>query len=112
MIRNRSNVPKKEWAPNHFAWALVENDELSVKLEEIPIGGKSNIHYHKRARQFFFVLNGKATVKVENQEHLLKNHDEIEIPQNKRHQISNTGAKKLLFILVSSPRVLEDDIFE
>lgn len=99
-----------EWAPNHFSWAVVDNQELSVKFEEIPSGGKSEEHSHKKSRQFFFMLKGESIVKIENSSFFLKKHDGIEIPQRKKHQIENKGKRTIRFILISSPRVQEDDI--
>lgn len=111
MIRNRSTVPVIEWASNHFSWPLVDSPELSVKFEEIPAGGKSELHYHNRSRQFFFILKGESVVKIENHSFLLKKYDGIEIPHRKKHQIENKGSGSLLFILISYPRVQEDDIY-
>jgi|Deesub1362A_J573_1020465.scaffolds.fasta_scaffold04504_3 mannose-6-phosphate isomerase-like protein (cupin superfamily) len=110
MLKNKSTAPSTEWTPNHFAWSLVDGDELSVKLEEIPEGGESELHFHEKSRQFFFILEGKADVKVEERCYQLKKHDGIEVLPGKKHQISNRGTQKLLFLLISSPKVQENDI--
>lgn len=111
MIKNKSTVDMFEWAPNHFSWPLVDRNDLSIKLEEIPVGGKSEFHFHKRAFQFFFILEGEAAIKVEDSSFELKRNDGIEIPLSRRHQIENVGRNKLLFILISSPKVQDNDIF-
>ncbi|MFX1255253.1 MAG: cupin domain-containing protein [Promethearchaeota archaeon] len=65
MLRNKSTVLSLEWAPNHFSWLLIDNRELSIKLEEIPVNGSSEPHYHKNSLQFFFILEGDALISVE-----------------------------------------------
>lgn len=111
MIKNKSTVQAVEWAPNHLSWSLVESPEWSIKLEEIPAGGKSGVHHHKRSRQFFFILRGESIVKVEGHSFLLKKYDGIEISLCQKHQIINNGNERLLFVLISSPNVQKDDIF-
>jgi mannose-6-phosphate isomerase-like protein (cupin superfamily) len=83
----------------------MERDELSIKLEEIPEGGGSELHFHEKSRQFFFILEGEADVKVEDCCYKLKKHEGIEVLPGKKHQISNRGTQKLLFLLISSPKV-------
>ena len=110
MIKNISNLNKVEWAYNHFAWSFVERDDLSIKMEEIPVGGMSELHHHKLSNQFFFILSGRAVVKVDSKDYELKEHEGIEIQKNQRHRIKNSGNEKLTFILVSFPKVLDTDV--
>ena len=111
MLKNMSKVPGVEWAPSHFSWTLVDYENICVKIEEIPPEGKSEIHFHTKSFQFFLILNGEATFKLEDRTLVLRKHDGIEIPSKKRHQILNPGKKNLQFLIISSPRVQEDDIF-
>jgi mannose-6-phosphate isomerase-like protein (cupin superfamily) len=111
ILKSKSTIQQTEWAPNHFAWPLVDDGKLSVKLEEIPVAGESDSHLHKRSWQFFFVLDGEADVDIKNQRYQLRKHCGIGVFPNQQHQISNLGSEKLVFLLISSPRVEGDDIF-
>lgn len=110
MIRNRSNVLSQEWSPSHFAWSLTDRNEVSIKVEEIPVAGHSDAHYHKESRQFFFILEGRAKVDLTEGGYMLKKFDGIEISTESMHQISNIGEEKLLFLLISWPKVQEHDV--
>lgn len=110
MKKNKLTISPMEWAPHHFAWHLVDHTELSVKLEEIPAGGSSGLHYHKKSRQFFFVLQGQASIKLEDRQYLLQKQEGLEIQPNQKHQISNNANENLRFLLISSPGIQQDDI--
>ena len=110
MIKNISNLKKVEWALNHFAWSFIDRDDLSIKLEEIPGGGMSDMHLHKISNQFFLILSGMAVVKIDKKRYELKEQEGIEIQKNQRHLIKNSGNEKLTFMLVSFPKVLDTDI--
>jgi len=112
MKKSRSNVPRVEWAKGHFSWQLVEKNELSIKIEEIPPLGQSEIHYHAKSFQFFFLLQGEASFLLAKDSFPLKEHESVEVSQKRRHQIKNTGEDKCLFLLVSLPKVQEADIFD
>jgi mannose-6-phosphate isomerase-like protein (cupin superfamily) len=40
---------------------------MSVIYERMPPGTEETRHYHERARQFFFVLSGVATMEIAGQ---------------------------------------------
>ncbi|MFQ6108964.1 MAG: cupin domain-containing protein [Candidatus Aminicenantales bacterium] len=105
MVKNRATAPKVEWRPEHFAWAFLDSPELSVKLEEIPPQGRSEKHSHRKSRQFFFILEGRARFLKEEHSYSLEKHEAIEVEPEKSHQILNSGQKPLLFLLISYPRV-------
>lgn len=111
MIKSRPNVRCDEWAKGHYAWPLVQCKELSIKLEEIPAGGKSERHHHLESFQFFFILKGQAVGAVEGKKYFLNKHEGIEIFPRKSHQILNRGRQKLLFLVVSAPSVKKSDIY-
>jgi mannose-6-phosphate isomerase-like protein (cupin superfamily) len=90
---------------------LVDHENLSIKLEELPPGGRSDLHFHNKARQFFFLIRGQALVEVDEEMTPLGTEQGVEVPPGRRHQIVNPGDDKTVFVLVSSPRVRENDIF-
>ena len=110
MLKKKSAANMVEWAPQHFSWTLVDKDDLTVKLEEIPVEGKSDLHFHQRAFQFFFILDGIAEMHLRGKNYNLERYDGIEIPLNVKHRIVNKGETKLFFMLISCPKVQPEDI--
>ena len=49
-------------------WHLVRTPELSIIEELMPAGAIEVRHFHLRACQFFFVLEGELTLEVEGRE--------------------------------------------
>lgn len=110
MIKNTSNTPKAEWAPGCFSWHFVEHNDVSIKMEEICPGGSSDAHFHSRSLQFFFILEGEATIDLGKALFELKKHEGIEVPLTQKHRIINSGEENLVFLLLSSPAVQKQDI--
>lgn len=110
MMKNTSNTPKVEWAHECFSWHFADHNDVSIKMEEICPGGSSDAHFHSRSLQFFFILEGEATVKLEGARFELKKHEGIEVPLNQKHRIINSGDENLVFLLISSPAIQKQDI--
>lgn len=92
------------WAAACDGWHLVKRaGEMSVIQERMPPHTSEARHYHRDARQFFFVLRGIATMDVgERTEVLLADHG-IEVAPGVAHQIRNESDAPLEFLLVSVP---------
>jgi mannose-6-phosphate isomerase-like protein (cupin superfamily) len=110
MLKNRQNTTRVEWSAGCFSWQLIDDKKVSIKMEEIYPGGRSDTHFHTKSIQFFFILEGEASFSLEDTQFDLKKHDGLEIPLNKKHQIINSGENNLIFLLISFPPVQEDDI--
>ena len=110
LFRSKSTCTCEEWKENHFSWILVDKPSVSIKLEEIPPGGSSDLHYHKNSLQFFFIIKGRALFYIDTQKIYLKENEGVEVPPLVKHKIESIGNESLVFILVSAPKVLEEDI--
>lgn len=108
MIKNMENLQAKEWAHGCFAWEYFSSRELSVKLEKMAPGSKSEPHVHKRSKQVFFIIKGEAHFSLDAEEYTLKPFDGINVLPTQKHWIANASDGELLFLLVSSPRTEED----
>ena len=97
-----------KWGNNCDGWALVDNDELSVKQELMPKQTAESLHYHKKAQQFFFILKGNATFEVEGKVFSVNANEGFHIPAGKRHRILNNSNSNLEFILSSQPSTKND----
>lgn len=60
------------WGGNCDGWHLVASPNLSVIQERVPSGSSEVRHLHNRAEQFFYVLNGIASLEVAGTIHLLR----------------------------------------
>ena len=98
------------WGNNCKAWPLVESETLSVKQEQMPPLTSEKIHFHALSQQFFFILNGSATITLEHETVELKANEGYLIPPGTQHQIKNNSTQELNFLVISEPSTFEDRI--
>ncbi|TVY11814.1 cupin domain-containing protein [Paenibacillus cremeus] len=91
------------WGAQCDGWYLVKQPGLSVIHERMPPGTEEVRHYHKQARQFFFVLSGTAELEVDGQTHHLLPHEGCEVPPEVPHQMKNTSEAEVEFLVISDP---------
>jgi mannose-6-phosphate isomerase-like protein (cupin superfamily) len=96
------------WGSQCDGWNLVDNPDLSVKLERMPPHTAEQEHFHQKARQFFFILKGKAVFETEEGRIGIKAQQGLEIRPQLRHRILNEGEEDLEFILCSQPSTAGD----
>ena len=84
-------------------WHLVRSPDLSVILERMPPGASEVRHYHERARQFFFVLEGELMIDIRGVEFVLGPQQGIEIAPTAPHQVFNRSSQDVRFLLISQP---------
>jgi len=92
------------WGKESDGWHLLKRDDLSVILERVPPGESEVRHYHKKSRQFFFLLEGEAVLEIDGQEFRLAAKQGIEVPPKKSHQFRNTSNRDVVFLVISSPK--------
>ena len=98
------------WGNEFDAWHLANTAGLSVVQERVPSGGTEVRHAHRYAHQFFFVLRGTATMRVDETEFTLREHQGIEIPPGTPHQFINRSGVDVEFLVISSPHSRGDRI--
>ncbi len=96
------------WGDGCDGWHLLNRDEISVIQERMPSGTSEKMHFHKFARQFFFVLDGTATVDLEGEQTVLGKHQGIEVPPGISHQMRNETLEDLSFLVFSVPKSHKD----
>ena len=98
------------WGDHCDGWNLVDKADLSVKMERMPAHTAEQEHYHERARQFFFILEGVAVFyTADGRVEVLAQHG-FEIPPGLRHQIKNESEEDVVFLLCSQPSTKNDRI--
>jgi mannose-6-phosphate isomerase-like protein (cupin superfamily) len=97
------NAEHYAWGKNCDGWHLVKSSKLSVIQERIPPGTSETRHFHKRSRQFFYVLFGIAVIEADGKREILNAREGIEILPGIPHQIFNESDRDVEFLVISQP---------
>ena len=99
-----------EAEPEHYVWGdvcegwrLLKHPELSVIRERVPPGASEVPHYHTRARQFFYVLSGTATLEFESGPVSFGAGQGVHVPPGVSHRFFNPSSEDVVFLVISSP---------
>jgi mannose-6-phosphate isomerase-like protein (cupin superfamily) len=98
------------WGEDCDGWHLLKRDDMSVIQERVPAGGSEVMHYHERARQFFYILEGEGTMSLEDHEVILQKGQGLEITPLTKHQFKNTSQAEVHFIVISVPSTRGDRV--
>jgi len=110
MLTSIENAEHYIWSGNCDGWHLLKRDDISVIQERVPAGGSEVMHYHERARQFFYVLEGEGTMTFEDREIILQKGQGLEILPLTRHQFKNNSQADVHFLVISTPSTRGDRI--
>lgn len=91
------------WGDGCDGWHLAASKNLSVIQERVPSGASEVRHLHNRAEQFFYVLQGIATLEVAGVIHILNAGEGLHVPAGQPHTLSNQNEQPLEFLVVSTP---------
>lgn len=69
----------------------------------IPPNCSSLLHYHPKAEETYYILNGKAKMLINDKEYIVHSGDAIFIRPPERHQIFTEGDEDLEFIVICAP---------
>lgn len=100
---SKGNVEHYVWGQGCHGWHLLKSAELSVIHERMPPGTSEVRHYHRVARQFFFVLFGAATIEFDGKRETLRAHEGAEVPPGVPHQMFNESKHDVEFLVISQP---------
>lgn len=96
------------WGDNCDGWHLLKDAALHVIQESVPPGKCEKRHRHAVARQFFFILGGRAVMELDGHDHPLAAGEGIHIPAGVPHQFKNPYDEPVSFLVVSSPTTRGD----
>jgi len=72
--------------------------------------GKATIqHYHIKSQEIYYILQGKAKIRVEGELRDVAEGDGIAIMPGQSHRIWNSGAEELVFLCCCSPPYEDED---
>lgn len=98
------------WGEICDGWHLLQRDDMSVIRERVPAGGSEVMHYHEKARQFFYILEGEALMVFEDHHVVLRKDDGLEISPQVKHQFRNQSDADVHFLVISVPSTRGDRI--
>jgi mannose-6-phosphate isomerase-like protein (cupin superfamily) len=110
MVVSIENAEHYIWGEICDGWHLLKREDMSVIQERVPAGGKEVLHYHKVARQFFYILEGEGTMIFEDHEVALRVGQGLEIPPQVKHQFKNQSNDEVHFLLISVPSTRADRV--
>ena len=99
----RESAEHYAWGQGCSGWHLARSPAASVIEERIPPGACEGVHLHRRAWQFFYVLEGVATFERDGGRLALRPHEGIEVGAGVPHAIRNDAHADLRFLVVSVP---------
>ena len=110
MIVSIENAEHYLWGEVCDGWPLLKREDVSVIQERVPAGGAEVMHYHEKARQFFYILEGEGSMALEDTIIVLKRGQGMEIAPQVRHRFQNTSNTDVHFLVISVPSTRGDRI--
>lgn len=110
MLSSIENAEHYIWGGNCDGWHLLRRDDMSVIQERVPSGGSEVMHYHERARQFFYILDGEGTMAFEDHEVILQKGQGLEVSPMTKHQFKNNSQSDVHFLVISVPSTRDDRV--
>lgn len=108
--RNRQTSEHYVWGAQCDGWRLLDRPDLEVTLERMPPGTAEIPHVHRRARQLFFVLNGRLRVDGPTGPLDVPAESALEVPPGQVHAVQNPEDADATFLVVSAPSTQADRI--
>jgi len=100
---SRENAEHYRWGNDCDAWWLVKDPNLSVIEELMPPGAAEVRHYHEKAQQFFFILQGEVLMEMDGETVLIPAGSGIRVLPGCRHQVRNPSSGPVRFLVISQP---------
>lgn len=100
---SRDNAEHYTWGDRCDGYFLLKHAEIHVIEERMPPGTSEQAHYHERARQLFYVLEGELTMRFEAGDVIVSGGSALEIDPGALHQARNESAKDVRFLVISVP---------
>lgn len=108
--KTRNVANHYNWGGACDGWHLVKRDDVSIIAEKMPPGTTEQMHYHTKARQFFYILSGVATMIFTDEKIVLSDNEGIEIVPGSAHQMANNSEEDVDFLVISIPKSHGDKI--
>jgi mannose-6-phosphate isomerase-like protein (cupin superfamily) len=111
-VISRENAEHYVWGDSCDGWHMVRDPGLSVIEECMPAGTSEVSHCHRRSRQFFYILNGKALMETDGRHISLSTGQGVQVPPGTYHRFCNESEAPVRFLVVSQPPSHGDRVLE
>ena len=114
-IAHKDDTPPLESNPGEIIYELIgravgqPSERHSVAYAVIKPGKSSRLHKHTISEESYYILRGRAHMRVGDEEAILEPGQSVLIPAETSHQISNLGEENLEFLAVCVPAWAEHD---
>jgi len=109
-VSDIDSAPHYTWGQACDGWRLLDEPGLSVIQERVPPLAGEAPHFHVRARQFFYVLSGTASMEFEGEAISFGAGQGLHVPPGTRHRFVNRSDSDVVFLVVSSPTTAGDRV--
>jgi mannose-6-phosphate isomerase-like protein (cupin superfamily) len=106
---SRNNAEQYAWGERCQGWRLVNNAGLSVIEEIMPPGTEEQIHRHRLAQQFFYILSGEAVMEFGDQKVAMGPGQGVTVNPDVAHRIRNLSNTEVRFLVISQPSTRNGD---
>ncbi len=111
----KNDGANKEKNENHRPWGFFEplSEKRDHNVKRITVYPSSRLSYqrHSRRSEHWYIVQGEATVTLDDKEVHLESGQSIDIPLGSKHRVMNPGSEELVFIEVQTGEYFgEDDI--
>ena len=87
--------------------SCIRNQSLAEAT--LAVGASTQEHYHPKAEEIYYILQGMGRIRIEGEEREVGKGDAIAIPPGQRHKIWNTGHAPLIFLCCCAPAYEHSD---
>ncbi len=109
-MKNRLPTAVSRESAEHYTWGagcdgyfLLKRGEVHVIEERMPPGTSEQAHWHERARQLFYVLEGELTMRFDEGDVRVSRGASLEIEPGTAHQARNESGAEARFLVVLVP---------
>jgi mannose-6-phosphate isomerase-like protein (cupin superfamily) len=68
----------------------------------LPVGKSFTSHFHEDMDEVFIILSGRARIRVDGQEEVIKKMDALLIPAKSEHYMENIGKEDVYYVVIGS----------
>ncbi len=117
LVEKMANMPWKQY-PGHFGGALSKelagpettgSSRVDFRISRYAPMAYVQEHVHQVQEQVYYVLEGEGVLTLDDARHLMRPHDYVYVPPGVRHSFTNTGTNGLVFLVVTTPAMDEEE---
>ena len=82
----------------------------SLAQATLRIGQSTRAHYHPKAEEIYYILQGQGRMRMSGEERVVGPGDAVAIPPGVSHKISHEGSGDLVFLCCCAPGYEPDDV--